>query len=100
MSDMPISERIAETLDSAVLQLGDDDITRAAAIYQNARDEAGRSDARCAEWQGHGRLVWREPPARAVLHRRMTARVRMRIAYRWLTTQAIGDWRPSDMRGH
>ncbi|MBG0796652.1 hypothetical protein IYX23_02935 [Methylocystis sp. L43] len=89
-----------EALGDAFVQWSNDDLARAAAIFANSRDEARLATARCAEWLSCPRGVWREPPAREALRRRMTARVRARIAYRWLTTQAIGDWRPSDMRGH
>jgi hypothetical protein len=99
MSALPVSERLAETLDSGVLQLGDDDMARAVCIYRRACDEAQRCDVECAQWLGVGRAAWREPQAGTVLHRRTVARARARVAFGWLLGQALHDWRPSG-EGH
>ncbi|MBG0800783.1 hypothetical protein IYW40_04650 [Methylocystis sp. H4A] len=99
MSAPPARER-SEASDNLVsLTLDDDDIFRAALIFARARDDAERRHAECEAWRGASRRIWREPQPSAVLHRRMIARRRARIARGWLITQALFDWLPHG-RGH
>lgn len=94
MSDLPISERLAEAFDGvAPFTLDDDGFARAALIFQNARVEADRAHAACAKLPPAGLSEWRRPGRSAALHRRMMTRFRA-LAARQFLAEAMRDWRP------
>ena len=99
MTVAALRPRFSEAPGDAFVQWSNDDLSRAALIFARARAEARRADARCAQWWGSSRSVWREVQAGEALRQRRNARIALRLTYRWLAT-AFLEWRPADMRGH
>ncbi len=98
MSHLRVSQP-GEASDSVVsLRLDDDDLARAAAIFARMRDDAAKRHAECSKWLGAGRRIWREPQPAIALRQRTIARIRTRLARKFLV-QAFGEWRPTIGRG-
>lgn len=95
MSAAPQRSQPGEAHDDPVgLWLDEDGFARAALIFQNARAEADRAHARCANLPPASLSAWRKPGRSAALHRRMVMRARAHAARQFLA-EALSDWRPT-----